>query len=213
MVCPSPLRTAVLLCAAVLSGVRQFDIKLEEIAMTYQHVGQHAASTLSRRELMHRAAVLGLVSLPLLRGNGLAQTTPAPVPTPPTTGTAGDYKLSLAALAPATVPTDVSARKGNKAAWPLLSGVSIAQVELPIAGWRAPHAHPNASELAVIVQGQARAGLQPPGQAWLELDLETGDCVYFPLGWTHWLRNTGDEVLHTYFNYGHEQPSTVEVPG
>jgi len=37
--------------------------------------------------------------------------------------------------------------------------------------------------------------------------------VYFPLGWTHWLRNTGSGVLHTYFNYGHEQPATVEVPG
>ncbi|WP_344983023.1 hypothetical protein, partial [Deinococcus rubellus] len=62
-------------------------------------------------------------------------------------------------------------------------------------------------------QGRARAALQPPGQAWLELDLEVGDCVYFPLGWPHWLRNTGSGVLHTYFNYGHEQPATVEVPG
>ena len=50
-------------------------------------------------------------------------------------------------------------------------------------------------------------------QAWLELELEAGDCVYFPLGWAHWLRNTGSGALQTYFNYGHEQPATVELPG
>lgn len=145
-----------------------------------------------------------------MRGAGLAQTT---TPPPQTIGTAADYKLSLAGLPAVTIPKDVSARKGNKAVWPLLTGVSIAQVDIPEGTWRAPHYHTNASELAVIVQGRAKAGLQPPGQEWLELDLEAGDCVYFPLGWPHWLRNTGSGVLHTYFNYGHEQPATVEVPG
>lgn len=176
--------------------------------MPHTKVEDRSAPTLSRRELMQRAAALGLASLPLVRGMGLAQTTP---PTPPATGTAADYKRSLAALPAVTIPKDVSARKGNKAAWPLLTGVSIAQVEIPEGTWRAPHYHTNTSELAVIVQGSARAGLQPPGQAWLDLDLEAGDCVYFPLGWAHWLRNTGSGVLHTSFNYGHEQPATVEV--
>ncbi|WP_175607486.1 cupin domain-containing protein [Deinococcus marmoris] len=179
--------------------------------MTYQNAEQNAASTLSRRELMHRAAVLGLVSLPLVRGAGLAQTTPAPAPTSPTTGAAADYKLSLAGLAPVTILQNTSARKGNKAVWPLLAGISIAQVEIPQGTWRSTHYHTNSSELAVIVQGQASAGLQTPDQTWLELELAAGDCVYFPLGWPHWLRNTGNEVLHTYFNYGHEQPATVEV--
>ncbi|OLV20016.1 cupin domain-containing protein [Deinococcus marmoris] len=170
-------------------------------------------SALSRRELIQRAAVLGLAGLPLVRGAGLAQTTPVLV-TPSATGaTASDYKLSLAGLAPVTILQDVSARKGNKAAWPLLAGVSIAQVELPEGTWRAPHYHTNAHELAVIVRGSAKAGLQTPGQEWLELELAEGDCVYFPLGWPHWLRNTGKGALHTYFNYGHEQPATVEVPG
>lgn len=178
--------------------------------MTHPNAEQQPASILSRREVMRRAAVLGLVSLPLVRGAGLAQTAPA-IPT--ATGAATDYKLSLAGLAPIAILSEVSARKGNKAAWPLLAGVSIAQVEIPAGTWRAPHYHTNSPELAVIVQGSANAGLQPPGQEWLELELEAGDCVYFPLGWPHWLRNTGTGVLHTYFNYGHEQPATVEVPG
>ena len=181
--------------------------------MTYHTAEQHLTATLSRRELMHRAAVLGLVSLPLVRDAGLAQTAQAPATTPPATETATDYKLSLAGLTPVTILQDVSARKGNKAVWPLLSGVSIAQVEIPQGTWRAPHYHTNAPELAVVVQGQAKAGLQTPDQRWLELELEAGDCVYFPLGWPHWLRNTGSKGLHTYFNYGHEQPATVEVSG
>ncbi|AZI44269.1 cupin domain-containing protein [Deinococcus psychrotolerans] len=184
--------------------------------MPHQHTEHHPVPAFSRRELMQRAAVLGLVSLPLLRGAALAQSTP-PAATPsvplPATRTASDYKLSLAGLPAVAIPTDVSARKGNKAAWPLLTGVSIAQVEIPEGTWRAPHYHTNTSELAVIVQGSAKAGLQTPGQEWMELEMGAGDCVYFPLGWPHWLRNTGSSVLHTYFNYGHEQPATVEVPG
>jgi mannose-6-phosphate isomerase-like protein (cupin superfamily) len=43
------------------------------------------------------------------------------------------------------------------------------------------------------------------------VDLEAEDCVYFPLGWPHWFRNAGSTVLRAYFNYGHEQPETVEV--
>ena len=46
-------------------------------------------SILSRRELLQRAAVLGLVSLPLVRGVGLAQITP----TPPTA--AGGQRLQV----------------------------------------------------------------------------------------------------------------------
>ncbi|WP_170928567.1 cupin domain-containing protein [Deinococcus hopiensis] len=95
-----------------------------------------------------------------------------------------------------TIPSGVSARKGNQAAWPLLAGVSVAQVEIPRDSWRAPHLHTNTPELVVIVQGRARAGLQTPEREWLELELGPGDCVYFPLGWPHWLRNTGSGVLH-----------------
>ena len=67
--------------------------------------------------------------------------------------------------------------------------------------WKAP----------VIVQGRARAGLVTNDDKLVEVDLEVGDCVFFPTGWTHWLHNTGDVPVVTYFNYGHEQPVTEEV--
>lgn len=162
----------------------------------------------SRREALRLATALGVASLPLLRGGALAQGTPTP------TGlTAADYTRRLQALASAVIPAGVTARKGNQQAWPVLQGVSIAAVEIPAGTWRAPHLHTNAPELAVVLEGTARAALQTPRKQWLEVELGAGDGVYFPLGWPHWLRNTGDGVLRAYFNYGHEQPVTVELQG
>lgn len=124
---------------------------------------------------------------------------------------ANDYFLRLSNVASEVVPFQAVARKGNRAVWPALKGVSIAQVEIPVGSWRGPHRHLNAPELAVIVQGQARAGLVTNDDKLVEVDLEVGDCVFFPTGWTHWLHNTGDVPVVTYFNYGHEQPVTEEV--
>jgi mannose-6-phosphate isomerase-like protein (cupin superfamily) len=125
---------------------------------------------------------------------------------------ADEYKLPLAQIKPVMIPEDVLARKGNKSAWPVLLGVSIAQVEIPVGKWRAPHYHTNAAELSIIVQGTARAGLITPQNELITIELREGECVYFPTGWAHWLRNTGDIAVKTYFNYGNEQPITVEIP-
>ncbi|WP_019586787.1 cupin domain-containing protein [Deinococcus apachensis] len=169
---------------------------------------------LSRREVIRAAATLGAASLPLLRGSALAQNAPgvpAPATPAPRSSLPADYVRRLPELPSAVIPAEVTARKGNQKVWPVLRGISIAQVEIPVGSWRATHLHTNTSELAVVLEGTARAGLQTPEREWLEVELGAGDCVYFPAGWPHWVRNTGDSVLRAYFNYGHEQPVTVEV--
>lgn len=125
--------------------------------------------------------------------------------------TGSEYSLVLSQAEQLVIPEGTLARKGNKAIWPVLAGISIAQVEIPVGKWRAPHYHTNTPEIAVIIQGTARAGLITPENEQIILDLKEGDCVFFPSGWTHWLRNTGNVDVRTYFNYGHEQPKTVEV--
>lgn len=121
-----------------------------------------------------------------------------------------DYVLKLPNVAPAIIREDVVARKGNYAVWPVLQGQSIASVEIPVGKWRAPHLHTNTSEIAVIVQGSGRAGIQSPTGTF-EVDMLQGDCVYFPAGWPHWLRNSGTTLLLAYFNYVHEKPETIEL--
>lgn len=127
-----------------------------------------------------------------------------------TSAAATNFVLHLPRLPPVIIATDVIAHEGNEEAWAQLQGVSIAQVEVPIGAWRAPYLHINTPE-PVVLSGTARAGLQLPQKEWLELDLQPGDCVYFPLGWPHRFRNAGSGVLRAYFNYGHEQRETVEV--
>jgi len=174
---------------------------------------------MTRREAV-RLTVWGTFSVGALSSAGLgsaalAQGSPAPAPVPPAAPSparvATDFRLDLPGVAPSVIPTTVTARKGNLNAWPALQGVSIAQVEIPVGTLRAAHMHTNTAELAVILSGSARAGLQNEAKEWLELDLTAGQCVYFPLGWPHWLRNTGEGPLTAYFNYAHELPATVEL--
>ncbi|MEI7987103.1 MAG: cupin domain-containing protein [Armatimonadota bacterium] len=124
---------------------------------------------------------------------------------------AGDYLFHLWNSTALTIPESVTARKGNKAIWPVLKGISIASVEIPVGAWRAPHYHTNTPELAVILSGSAKVGILVPGGDLVEFEAFDGDCVYFPQGWTHWIRNIGTVVIRTYFNYGFEQPQTIEV--
>lgn len=121
------------------------------------------------------------------------------------------FLLKFSQLNSVVIPDGANAKKGNKAAWPILENASIAQVEIPVGKWRAPHYHTNTPEIAVIVRGKALAAIQDP-QAGLETcEVGEGECVYFPLGWTHWLKNIGDVPLVAYFNYSHESPVTQEV--
>jgi oxalate decarboxylase/phosphoglucose isomerase-like protein (cupin superfamily) len=85
-------------------------------------------------------------------------------------------------------------------------------VAIPGKGIRAPHLHTNASELSVIVKGTAIAYLINEVGERLEVVLEEGDCIYFPQNWPHWLVNTSEDTLVSYFNYSNEYPITKELP-
>jgi mannose-6-phosphate isomerase-like protein (cupin superfamily) len=90
-------------------------------------------------------------------------------------------------------------------------GYPLPKSRFRINAWRAPHYHTNTAELSVLVKGKARAGVITPQNELIVEDLTEGDCIFFPMGWTHWIRNTGEVVIEMYFNYGNEQPATVEV--
>ena len=122
-----------------------------------------------------------------------------------------NYFLKLSSLACDIIPKDVAVRKGTKKVWPVLAGMAISEVEIPEGKCRMPHYHTNTSELSVIIKGNAKAGLIDPCQTMYEFDLAEGDCVFFPCGWPHWIRNTGKGSLKSYFNYNTDDPITVEV--
>ncbi len=122
-----------------------------------------------------------------------------------------EFRFKLNDVTPVTVPNDITAYKTNKNSWPILEGITIVKVEIPGKQMRAPHLHTNASELSVIVKGSAIAYLIDPENTQIEVPLLEGDCVYFPMGWVHWLVNTSEETLISYFNYNNDQPITQEV--
>lgn len=64
--------------------------------------------------------------------------------------------------------------------------MSIAHVEVPIGVWGAPHLHTNTPELAVVLEGSTKVGLQPPQKDWLEVTLEAGTAYT-----SRWAGRTG----------------------
>ncbi|MCA1666049.1 MAG: cupin domain-containing protein [Thermomicrobia bacterium] len=77
---------------------------------------------------------------------------------------------------------------------------------------RQPHLHTNANELSYLATGQARVGLVGPGGEQHLFDLAAGEVAFQPMGWVHWLENTGDGPLFAVFMYSHEQPETIDLP-
>ena len=122
-----------------------------------------------------------------------------------------DFLLKLEALPPAIIRDEVTARKGNVDVWKILSGQSIASVEIPVGKARAPHLHTNTSEIVTVTQGNGRVGLLCPSNEKIEFDITAGEVCFFPSGWPHWLENTGSTALKCYFNYVHEKPQTIEL--
>ena len=122
-----------------------------------------------------------------------------------------DYLLKIESLNPVVIRDDVIARKGSIDSWKVLTGQSIASVVIPIGKSRAPHLHTNTSEIVTVTQGTGRAGLLTPSDGVLEFEITAREVCFFPLGWPHWLTNTGSTPLECYFNYVHERPQTIEL--
>jgi len=68
------------------------------------------------------------------------------------------------------------------------------------------HAHLNEEEILYIIKGE--------GKVWIDgeiYEVKTGDCVFFPAGSKHMLKNVGKSVMQVFFIYSPPtEPSKYE---
>ncbi|OKL58566.1 hypothetical protein UA08_06062 [Talaromyces atroroseus] len=79
--------------------------------------------------------------------------------------------------------------------FPIASDFSVAVVTINPGAMREIHWHPSSDEWTFFIQGQGRATLFTPPSEATTFDYMAGDIAYFPQSNSHYIENTGDEVL------------------
>lgn len=122
----------------------------------------------------------------------VSRTGPAEIP--PAARRANPHKFDIQAESP---PIDFpygQARVSRTQVWPMLKDVAMYSINIPDAGMREPHWHPNTAEMGYVHKGHARMTiLDPDGSADTYL-LQPGDAYFIPRGYPHQIEVLGDDI-------------------
>lgn len=94
-------------------------------------------------------------------------------------------------------------------------GLSLARVDYaPNGGFSAPHIHPRASELLVLVEGTLLVGFvtSNPGYKLFSTVLKPGDVFVFPKGLVHFQYNVGRTPAFAFVAFGNQNPGIILIP-
>lgn len=92
-----------------------------------------------------------------------------------------------------------------------LSGMSLFSQRINPGAMRELHWHPNAHELNYCLSGQGEIGLLFTGAENAVFPIEPGTTTFVPMGATHYIRNTGTEVLHMIIAFSNESPEHIDL--
>ena len=113
---------------------------------------------------------------------------------------------------PARVEGDGGARVDVTAGqMPILSGISIATLELEPGAAREPHWHPNAAELSYCLEGSARMTVVEPGGGRVSVALEAGDLGFVPAGLVHDIETTSGSGARFLVAFSSERPEDLSL--
>ena len=93
--------------------------------------------------------------------------------------------------------------------FPILKGMAIYSLYINEGGLRIPHWHPNANELNYCMEGKAEIGIFTPDRVTSVVELEKGDICFIPMGYFHYIKNTGEGTLHMLVMFNNENPNDI----
>ncbi|CAI0544199.1 unnamed protein product [Linum tenue] len=96
-------------------------------------------------------------------------------------------------------------------------GVSLAVLQLPVGCTYAPHSHPRAAEIILVVRGSIAVGLVGSGlvdsaNRLYTQTLQSGDMFVFPKGLVHYQSNVGRNTAVAFSAFGSASAGTVSLP-
>ncbi|CUU48568.1 cupin domain-containing protein [Clostridium beijerinckii] len=104
------------------------------------------------------------------------------------------YKHRLLAQKPIITPGG-SVRIADTSNFPVAKTTAAALVEIKPGGMREIHWHPNNDEFQYFISGQARMTVFADTGASRTFDYRSGDVGYVPVGYGHYVQNTGTETV------------------
>ena len=97
--------------------------------------------------------------------------------------------------------------------FPILERMSLARLTLAAAGFREPHWHANANELAYCVQGDLLVTVFADSNRHSVFTISAGQMFFVPSGALHAIENVGDAEAELIIAFSHEQPQDFGLSG
>src|SRR5579884_2030690 len=162
----------------------------------------------SRRSALGR---LGAGGLAAAGGVGLSRAARAQAATPaPAAAGLPSFKFGLEAAKASQFAAGL-VRWGSKTQFPVLKGMALASERIDPGGLRELHWHGNAHELNYCLRGQGEMAVFSPDGKLETFAISVGSVSFAPMGYTHYIRNTGSEPLRLVLAFTNEQPSTFDL--
>jgi oxalate decarboxylase len=186
---------------------------MEEPPATSRPVQASAAfaGRATRRTALGGIAAGGLAALAAGRSHPIrAQDAPAAEETLPPSLPPFVYRLE------ASEPQVYAAgtlRTATRANIPALSGMAVYSEEIEPGAMRELHWHANANELSVCLAGEGEVGILTGRGEKATFPVRAGSVTSAPIGYAHYLRNTGSESLRFVIAFSNEEPDRLDMSG
>src|ERR1700694_5607690 len=92
-----------------------------------------------------------------------------------------------------------------------LKDMAIYSLQIAPGCLRELHWHPNASELSYCLQGQGTMGILSPEGDNATFEIGAGSVSFVPMGYFHYIHNTGSQTLRVIAAFTHEDPKHLDL--
>ncbi|KAH9313336.1 hypothetical protein KI387_028371, partial [Taxus chinensis] len=90
-------------------------------------------------------------------------------------------------------------------------GVAIARIDYAVSGLNAPHFHPRASEIFLVLQGKLLVGFVDTNNTLFSKTLEEGDIFKFPKALPHFQQNVGNQRAVAIATFNSQFPGVLTI--
>ncbi len=120
------------------------------------------------------------------------------------------HKISSSDLVYDFENTGGTVKMVRKESFPILDGSSLYLLTLKPGGLRTPHWHPNCAELGLVTKGTAEYGIVSNfGEKDGPFEAKTGDIIFIPKAYFHYIKNTGEDDLEIAIFFNDEKPEDI----
>lgn len=197
-----------------MTSEREQSQQLDSLSVTPASPVEGTNSGIPRRNLFKGATVaaaaagaLGSFTLPAHMASAQART--GTISSTPGSKKPSSFKFSLEKAEPQVFAggTNRTATADNIEE---LSGLAMASVHINPGAMHELHWHMNANELSFCLSGQGEVGIFLNGQQNAIFPIQPGSTTFVPVGATHYIRNTGSDVLHVIETFSNENPEHID---